>query len=141
MKLLEYLLFVSLLVCGIGLFLDWVGIDYQTEIPSSNAFISLSGLYIFFVVILVGLQIVRAKKPFHPLVNLLLLIFIPLLAIYNFYFFKVNMNISSQPDLDFSIRNVKIGFYVTLISSIISIIIYIIYTICLLVSKRRGKQG
>jgi len=141
MKLLEYLLFVSLLVCGIGLFLDWVGIDYLTEIPSSNAFISLSGLYIFVIVILVGLQIVRVIIPFHPLVNLLLLICIPLLAIYSFYHFKVNMNISSQPDLDFSIRNVKIGFYVTLISSIISIIIYIIYTICLFVSKRRGKQG
>jgi len=138
MKLLEYLLFVSLPVCGIGLFLDWVGIDHLTEIPRANAFLSLPGPYILVVVILVELQIVRAIIPFHPSVNLLLLISIPLAAIDSFYHFKVTMNISSQPDLDFSIRNVKIGFYVTLISSIISIIIYTMY---LFVSKRGSKQG
>jgi len=127
-KILRYLLLVSLLACGVGLFLDWAAIGTEKR---ANAFMHLSGPYIFVVVILVGLQIVGAIRPFRSFVNLLLLVFIPIIAIECFYYFKVILNISHTPELSFSIRVAAIGFYVTLISSII-------YAIYIFVSLRNN---
>jgi hypothetical protein len=127
MKYMKFICSSILVICAFGLFLNWVGISINPDIPKSDAFLHWTGLYILVVVATLLLQLTNYMNHFKPLVNFLLLVSIPLASLYNFYLFKISMNISSVPDIEFSLKNVEPGFYITFISSIIAIPIYLFF--------------
>ncbi|OZS77785.1 hypothetical protein CF394_08500 [Tetzosporium hominis] len=103
----------------IGLFFEWV----QIEFVSGNGLNHWSGIYMLLVT---PVALYMVSKEINPKAILGILVSLPLFAIIQFIFFAEILNVSSW-DISFSMETVQIGFFVSLLAGVISLISYSAY--------------
>ncbi|WP_133079816.1 hypothetical protein [Tetzosporium hominis] len=110
---------VALTMTMIGLFFEWV----QIEFVSGNGLNHWSGIYMLLVT---PVALYMVSKEINPKAILGILVSLPLFAIIQFIFFAEILNVSSW-DISFSMETVQIGFFVSLLAGVISLISYSAY--------------
>lgn len=116
MTKLKWITVGALIFTFIGLFFEWTRIEFV----AANGLEHWSGIYIF-LISLAALFLVARNK--NKGIVIVLLVSIPVLTVIQFLFFAEILNISSM-DFGFSAETVQLGFFITLLAGIVSVISY-----------------
>lgn len=120
MKVYKWISLLAIAASVIGLFFKWAKIQFV----ETNGLSHWSGILILLLGCIALFLVIRDM---NKKIILICLFLIPVLALVKFVNLAPILNIS-QIDLTFSIEIVQEGFFITLISSVISLIAYTAYS-------------